>query len=79
MNGVLNLRIMDADLFRDTELVSKMDPYVIIRYGGRDLKTSTKDEAGKKPIWNEDFSIPIRSINERMEIIVMDKDITKDD
>lgn len=63
MAGALNFQIVDAELYRDTEVISKMDPYVIIRYGGRDVKTSTKNEAGKRPVWNETFTIPVTSIN----------------
>ena len=32
---------------------SGMDPYVIIEYGGTKLRTKTKSQAGKFPIWNE--------------------------
>lgn len=51
-NGNLNLMILDADLIRDTEVVGKMDPYVVIRTARGDFKTSVKNNAGKKPIWN---------------------------
>lgn len=44
--------IMEADLIRDTEMVGKMDPYVVIRTARGDFTTSVKNNAGKKPKWN---------------------------
>lgn len=38
-----------------------------------------KDDAGMNPIWNTKFIIPINDISASMEILVYDKDITKDD
>jgi hypothetical protein len=77
--GMLVMEVVAADLLRNTEVVGKMDPYVVIRYGGKDSKTSVKSNAGKKPQWFERFSFPVSEINGRMELRVMDRDFTKDD
>lgn len=70
--GALTLEIVDAELTRDTELLGKMDPYVVIKIGGKDYKTSVKRNAGKQPVWRERFNLPVLCINEKMELRVMD-------
>jgi len=51
-SGKLKLTICEAKLTRDTEMLGKMDPYCVITYNGNKLKTATKVEAGKRPVWN---------------------------
>ena len=34
-----------------------MDPYVIIKVDGKELRTKTIDDGGKTPVWNQDFDI----------------------
>lgn len=77
--GKLGLTIVSADLARDTEMVGEMDPYVTIRFSGKELRTPTLKNKGKHPDWNHNFTIPISNINERLEIRVFDEDVLKDD
>ena len=35
INGVITIHIIDAQLSRDTEVISKMDPYVKISCAGK--------------------------------------------
>ena len=44
-------------------MIGKMDPYVIIKFAGKEYKTKVKNEAGFKPVWNESFQLPVNSIN----------------
>ena len=48
---------------RDTELITKMDPYVVIKYLGKEYKTKVKNEAGKTPYWGETFQLNVPRIN----------------
>jgi len=41
-SGKLKVTICEAKLTRDTELFSKMDPYVIMKYGDQKHKTIVK-------------------------------------
>jgi len=50
--GKLIVKIIEANLTRDTEMFSKMDPFCKMTYQGKINKTVVKDEAGKKPRWN---------------------------
>lgn len=77
--GKLSLTIVSAELARDTEMVGQMDPYVTVRYAGKEVRTPTLKNKGKHPDWNHTFGIPITSINERLEIRVYDEDVLKDD
>lgn len=42
----------EANLIRDTEVIGKMDPYLVIKIGEVLSKTNTLDNAGKNPKWN---------------------------
>lgn len=57
MEVVLNLKVYDGKLYRDTELAGKMDPFVSIEIDGHKLKTKVHDNAGKYPKWDQDFSV----------------------
>ena len=50
--GKLKVKVIEADLSRDTEWFSKMDPFCKIIYNNKENKTVVKDEAGKTPKWN---------------------------
>jgi Ca2+-dependent lipid-binding protein len=53
---------------------------VIINCHGQNFKTNVKSEAGKYPVWNQNFTINITSMNEEISFEVMDRDtFSKDD
>lgn len=56
-----------------------MDPYVVIRHLGQEHRSKTLKNKGKHPDWNERFLLPINSINDTIELRVMDQDVMKDD
>lgn len=52
-SGTLRCKIIEANLTRDTETFSNMDPFVKIIYNSKKQgQTVIKDGAGKKPKWN---------------------------
>ena len=53
------------------------DPYCILKIGNEKHRTRTKDEAGKKPVWNETFTI--KSLENEMLVRVQDEDTFSDD
>jgi len=75
----LYLTIARAELTRDTEWLGKMDPYCVLTHRGTVLKTSVKQAAGKKPIWNEHCTFKDLKISDQLTINVMEEDIGKDD
>ena len=46
---------------------------------GTIFKTKTKNEAGKNPVWNESFYIPIQSMGDVLEISIFDEDNLSND
>lgn len=52
-----SLTVVEAKLTRNVEMVGSMDPYVIIKVDGKELRTKTMDDAGKTPVWNQDFDV----------------------
>ena len=72
LTGVLKITVINARLERDVEVVGKMDPYVVIANGKNKVKTTTKDDAGQVPEWNETFEIDIKDTKKLLEITVRD-------
>ena len=55
MKGTLIVGVIEAVLTRNTELIGKMDPYLILKLKEYESRTAVKDSAGKTPKWNEIF------------------------
>ena len=77
-NGTLSLTIVEARLDRDVELIGKMDPYVVIHNRMQKCRTTTQEDAGKEPTWNETLDLDVKYIGDDMKIWVMDENITSD-
>lgn len=73
--GTLYMEIQEAKLSRDVKVLRKMDPYVVFDYKGVEFKTEVDPNAGKNPIWNQLFTIPVMDQLDRVCFKVMDKDI----
>ena len=78
-NGTLSLTIVEARLDRDTEMVGKMDPYVVIHNRFQKVRTVTQEEAGKEPVWNETVDLDVKYIGDDIKIWVMDENVTDSD
>ena len=78
MEVTLNLKICDAKLYRDTETIGQMDPYINMLVGDQKFKTKVLDNAGKYPKWDESFNIKTK-LNTKVKFSVMDKNTTSDD
>lgn len=78
-SGYLLLKIMKAELTRDTEYIGKMDPFVQIEYQSKIFKTNVCDGAGKFPEWNFSMKIPVTSMGDEIRIVCYDEDITSND
>lgn len=59
-NPCLEVTFAKAKLYRNTQTITKMNPYLVIKVG-RDLnvRTHTVKNGGKNPIWNHRMTIPI--------------------
>lgn len=56
-----------------------MDPYAKLIMGDVVHRTTVKSNAGKTPIWDEQFMFPIIHKNERLVIEIKDKEIAIND
>lgn len=75
------MTVVEAKLIRDTDFLSKMDPYCILKTSQKqEIRTKTLDNAGKLPKWNETFEVRIDNIEEdTMQIECFDQDLTSSD
>lgn len=81
LRGIFLIKIIKANLTRDTELLMKMAPYVILENGSsaQQLRTTAKQGGGKTPEWQEVFAMKIK-LEEKVNLQVFDKDkFNKDD
>ena len=75
----LKVMVVEANLTRDTETFSKMDPFAELIHKGQIYKTKTLDGAGKKPRWNEEFELNCDSPNDQVVLKVSDADVYSSD
>lgn len=62
---MLNVRIISAADIQAMDKNGKSDPYIILYAQGREAETKQKTKVVSKtlaPVWNEEFHIPIRSL-----------------
>ena len=76
---MLYIKIFKAKFSRDTELTGEMDPFIAIKYQGNQYRTSTKWDAGKRPVWNEAFEFPFLDPYQPIEITCYDEDFIAND
>ena len=56
MSGKLVISPVQAQLTRDTDLLSTMDPYVVVVCGTQSFKSNVCKNGGKLPNWQESFT-----------------------
>jgi len=79
MPGNLIVRPISAQLTHNTELLGKMDPYVIVTMGNHCQKSIVCPNGGKAPIWRDELSMR-HSQEDVINVEVWDKDRgSKDD
>jgi len=78
-SGKLLITAVNAAGVKGEDLFSKADLYVVIKFGGKTVKTKTAKNQ-ECPVWNETFSFPYQNDNNsNVEVTVMDDDLFKDD
>jgi Ca2+-dependent lipid-binding protein len=70
---------VSAAITIDTEVFTKMDPYVQLTLSGQAMeKTKTHQSAGKTPVWNETKRFPVGSVQDlgkALKVQIMEEDI----
>ncbi|XP_072998147.1 elicitor-responsive protein 1 isoform X2 [Typha latifolia] len=82
--GILEVLLVDAKGLQDTDLLGKIDPYVLIQYRSQERKSSIARGQGRNPSWNETFKFQVNSpgANHQHKLVlkIMDHDtFTSDD
>ncbi|CDW90650.1 c2 domain containing protein [Stylonychia lemnae] len=71
----IQLTLIQGFLHRDTEIIGKMDPYVVFSHQDIKVRSKTKSNAGQKPVWGETFSFKSNNLYEDLDIQVFDEDL----
>lgn len=87
MTGTLNVNILNAIVQRNTEIIGRMELFVVVKLiaAGRTSEYKTRIVKGRKgelASWNErfSFSIPRNALGDaRLYLEVKDEDVTTDD
>jgi Ca2+-dependent lipid-binding protein len=80
--GIFKLHIHEAKLYRDTEFMGHMDPFVLVEVTPekKEYRTKVLNDAGKNPSWDEIIDIPIASLKDtNFKITCYDEDIMMND
>ena len=78
MSSIVKINCISAQLTRDTETFSNMDPYVVVFCGTEKRKTRTHQEGGKRPVWNDTFTFS-NPKSQQIKFAVWDEDNVSDD
>lgn len=73
------MKVVKADLLRDTETLGKMDPFVGVEYQGNEARTKVLTDAGRHPQWDETLTIIINSPEDEITITCYDEDMMLND
>jgi hypothetical protein len=61
----LVISVVRATIFRETEEIGHMDPYVEITIGTQDKKTHTVNEGGHVVAFHEEMTFDLKDIKEK--------------
>ena len=72
--------MVQANLHKNYDFFTNMDPYCKILFLNQQFKTKTHNNGGKNPIWNQQFTFQVDNIDDICTIEIFDKDtFTQDD
>ncbi|KAI5071322.1 hypothetical protein GOP47_0013573 [Adiantum capillus-veneris] len=56
---LLDITVIGCRNLKDTEWISRQDPYVILEYAGNKYRTQTDTDGGRNPNFNEKYMLPL--------------------
>ena len=74
--GTLKIKVIEARLTHDTEMLGQMDPLVELKTSKGKWRTKVHQDAGKTPVWNETFEMELYDVNDTLELTVWEEDTT---
>ena len=67
----LMITCLKGQLYRNTEMFGKMDPFLEFEYRGKTFQSKVHEDGGKTPVWNEKVSIPLTGGNPEHDSIII--------
>ncbi|XP_057450374.1 elicitor-responsive protein 1 [Lotus japonicus] len=55
----LEVTVVSCSKLKDTEWISRQDPYVCVEYGNTKFRTRTCTDGGRNPVFQEKFTFPL--------------------
>ncbi len=71
--SILTVHVVEARDLKPMTINGTADPYIVIQVEGQKIESNFK-KSTLNPVWNESYTFEIRNGNEKMKLIVMDKD-----
>lgn len=78
VHGVLTLKPLQAVFLKDTDMMGKMDPYIVGTVGKIVNKTDVANNQGTNPVWDNHFSFNCQN-DTQVKLQAFDKDLGKGD
>ena len=72
---VLKITVYSADNIPKTDMLSETDPFVMLKLGNKDFRTATLDNAGRNPIWREEFVFSAELARKDLVVSIHDDDL----
>jgi len=70
----LNVELISAAGLKDTELIGKSDPYVVLSIGKTERKSKVAKDQPSTPAWNEEFTIPVLDTDTDLLVVIKNDD-----
>ncbi|KAG0615806.1 hypothetical protein M758_5G068100 [Ceratodon purpureus] len=70
----LNVEVIGASGLKDTELIGKSDPYVVVSIGKEQRKSKPAKDQAESPAWNETFSLPVCDTDSELVVVIRNDD-----
>ncbi|KAK7405822.1 hypothetical protein VNO78_07432 [Psophocarpus tetragonolobus] len=76
----LEVTVVSCSKLKDTEWISRQDPYVCVEYGSTKFRTRTCTDGGKHPVFQEKFVFPLIEGLRELNVLVWNSNtLTFDD
>eukprot|EP00252_Welwitschia_mirabilis_P017211 TRINITY_DN38183_c0_g1_i1.p1 TRINITY_DN38183_c0_g1~~TRINITY_DN38183_c0_g1_i1.p1 ORF type:complete len:143 (+),score=16.33 TRINITY_DN38183_c0_g1_i1:70-498(+) len=77
--GTLEVLLVNAQGLKDTELLGKMDPYVIFTCRTQKQKSTVASGSGSNPEWNQTFTFQVGEGVSDLNLKIFDSDFASED
>ncbi|CAL5015780.1 unnamed protein product [Urochloa decumbens] len=78
-HGTLEVLLVGAKGLENTDYLSNMDPYAVLKCRSQEQKSSVASGKGSDPEWNETFVFTVSDSTEELFIKLLDSDSGTDD